>query len=177
MFRKSSMEDFVKFCLSLLPHITKRNFRLPKQWYPLPGLFSLNQKRGCKMGGLTQIHLDLDGQHLYVLVRGVGFSRNIGYILVVGLRTYTYHEVRETGMNHLPLIPLSLQTSYCALLLHVYASRQLYSGTCHRGTILGHTSRRKIISTEKLSNSSDSFFCNLDLGIVIRADMVETVCH
>ena len=85
------------------------------------------------MGGLTQIHLDLDGQHLYVLVRGVGFSRNIGYILVVGLRTYTYHEVRGTGMNYLPLIPLSLQTSYCALLLHVYASRQLYSGTCHRG--------------------------------------------
>ena len=114
-----SMEDFVKFCLSLLPHITKRNFRLPKQWYPLPGIFSLNQKRGCKMGGLTQIHLDLDGQHLYVLVRGVGFSRNIGYILVVGLRTYTYHEVRGTGMNYLPLIPLSLQTSYCALLLHV----------------------------------------------------------
>ena len=67
MFRKSSFEDIVKFCLGLLLHLGIAGHRQEKgsdcrssgicsRW----GIALLTKKRGerCNMGGLTQIRLD-----------------------------------------------------------------------------------------------------------------------
>ena len=105
MFGKSSIEDFVKFCLSLLLRFGIANHR--QKECPncrSSGIFSgcgiapSSKKKGItvQMVGLTQIHLDGNiFQQINVLVRGVGIldlfqclCDERGIIVTTGLRTY-----------------------------------------------------------------------------------------